>query len=119
MEIRGIGLLHVPDLYGEDSVRVERRVDLVCDLEPWREAGEYERIGLDRRRIDLAGVAIPLLTLPVRPARSMATLVEVAVRDHRQRAAGVNAAKRLDALLRSRTGRESSSGSLLDQETIE
>jgi HPr kinase/phosphorylase len=109
MEIRGIGLLHVPDLYGPDSVRAERRVDLVCDLEPWRDEGDYERIGLDRPRIDLVGVAIPMLRLPVRPARNMATLVEVAVRDHRQRAAGVNAAKRLDMLLRSRTRGEAGS----------
>lgn len=116
IEIRGIGLLHIPDLYGADSVRTERRVDLVCDLEPWRDDGDYERIGLDRRRVELAGIAIPLLTLPVRPARSMATLVEVAVRDHRQRASGVNAAKRLDAILRGRTG---GSGATSEPETPE
>lgn len=110
MEIRGIGLLHIPDLYGADSVRAERRVDLVCDLELWRDDADYERIGLDRRRVELLGIAIPLLTLPVRPARSMATLVEVAVRDHRQRATGVNAAKRLDSLLRGRALGRSTSG---------
>ncbi len=110
MEIRGIGLLYIPELYGDDSVRVERRVDLVCDLESWRDDGDYERIGLDRRRVVLSGVAIPLLTLPVRPARSMATLVEVAVRDHRQRATGINAARRLDTLLRGRTLGGSTSG---------
>ncbi len=101
IEIRGIGLLHVPDLYGLDAVREERRVDLICDLEPWREDVEYERIGLDRPREEIGGVAIPHLTLPVRPARSMATLVEVAVRDHLQRRSGVNAAKRLDEAMRS------------------
>lgn len=105
IEIRGIGLLHVPDLYGEDAVRMERRVDLICDLEPWREGVEYERIGLDRPREVLGGVALPRLTLPVRPARNMATLVEVAIRDHRQRRSGVNAARRLDDALRSRAGR--------------
>lgn len=108
MEIRGIGLLYVPDLYGPDAVRTERRVDLLCDLEPWREGTEYERVGLDRPLEDLAGVAIPRLVLPVRPARSMATLVEVAVRDHLKRQAGINAARRLDEALRRRTGRGAS-----------
>lgn len=102
MEIRGIGLLHIPDLYGPEAVRVERRIDLLCDLEPWQPGAEYERIGLDRPLETLAGVAVPRLTLPVRPARSIATLVEVAVRDHLQRRAGVNAARRLDDMLRAR-----------------
>lgn len=111
IEIRGIGLLHVRDLYGASAVRDERRVDLVCDLEPWREEVEYERIGLDRPREILAGVAIPRLTLPVRPARNMATLVEVAVRDHLQRRSGVNAAKRLDeAMRRQSTGADRGMG---------
>ena len=100
IEIRGIGLLHVRELYGEDSVRDECRVELICVLEPWRQDVEYERIGLDRPRQILGGVPLPCLTLPVHPARTMATLVEVAVRDHRQRLSGVNAAKRLDEAMR-------------------
>lgn len=100
MEIRGIGLLYIPELYGEDSVRSEFSVDLVCRLEAWREGAEYERIGIDRPRQCLAGVCIPALVLPVRPARNVATLVEVAVRDHLRRQAGSNAAERLDARLR-------------------
>jgi HPr kinase/phosphorylase len=100
MEVRGIGLLHIPDLYGADSVRVETRVELIFHLEPWREDADYERIGLDRPTEELAGIAVPTLVLPVRAARSMATLVEVAVRDTLQRRAGVNAARRLDARLR-------------------
>ena len=110
IEIRGIGLLHIPDLYGADAVRAERRVDLLCDLEPWRADAEYERIGLERPREELAGVPIPRLTLPVRPARSMATLVEVAVRDHLKRLAGVNAARRLDEALRERVARRGAPG---------
>jgi HPr kinase/phosphorylase len=102
MELRGIGLLHIPDLYGADAVRIESRVELICHLEPWRKEAEYERIGLERPTEELAGVAVPALVLPVRAARSMATLVEVAVRDTLQRRAGVNAARRLDARLRER-----------------
>lgn len=100
MEIRGIGLLFVPDLYGEDSVRVESQVDLICHLERWREEAEYERIGIERPTEELAGLRVPALTLPVRPAgSSMATLVEVACREELQRRAGVNAARRLDERL--------------------
>jgi HPr kinase/phosphorylase len=105
MEIRGIGLLYVPDLYGPDSVRKDAQMDLVCRLELWREDREYERVGLERPTWEALGLVLPCLLLPVHPARSMATLVEVAVRDHRQRCAGVNAAARLDARLRSEYGR--------------
>ncbi|MFT5444669.1 MAG: HPr kinase/phosphorylase [Myxococcota bacterium] len=100
IEIRGIGLLCVPDLYGKDSVLDEHRVDLVCRLVKWQKGEDYERIGLDRPVEELAGVAIPTLTIPMRPATSSATLVEVAGRDELQRLAGNNAAKRLDEKLR-------------------
>lgn len=105
LEIRGIGLLYVPDLYGPDSVRDEGPIDLLCRLEPWKQGGEYERVGLERPLEEIAGVALPSLVLPVRPARNMATLVEVAVRDHLQRAVGVNAAQRLDDRLRAEYAR--------------
>ncbi len=100
MEIRGIGLLYIPELYGPESVRDESPVDLMCRLEAWRHGADYERVGIDRPQESLAGVSIPALVLPVRPARNMATLVEVAVRDHARRQAGSNAAARLDARLR-------------------
>jgi HPr kinase/phosphorylase len=100
MEIRGIGLLYIPELYGEEAVRDECSIDLLCHLEAWREDVAYERIGIERPRETLAGVSIPALVLPVRPARNMSTLVEVAVRDHLRRVAGSNAAERLDARLR-------------------
>ena len=110
LEIRGIGLLYVPELYGPDAVLDEASIDLLCRLEPWDEAAEYERIGLDRKREEIAGVPLPSLVLPVRPARNMATLVEVAVRDHLQRRSGVNAARRLDERLRGAQDRKSTRG---------
>jgi HPr kinase/phosphorylase len=105
MEIRGIGIVHVPELFGTDSVRQEVDVDLVCRLERWREDAEYERLGLDRPSEPILEVAVPCLLLPVRPAGNMATLVELAARDHLQRRSGESAASRLDALLRRRAGR--------------
>lgn len=100
MEIRGIGIFYVPDLYGPDAVRNEAEIQLLCRLERWRENVEYERVGLERPTEDLLGAQLPSLVLPVRPAGSMATLVELAARDHRQRQRGASAATRLDARLR-------------------
>ena len=100
MEIRGIGLLHVRDLYGPDSVSEESLIDLVCHLEQWKEGAEYERLGLERPADQLCGVDVPSLLLPVRPAGNMATLIEVAVRDQLQRLSGVSAPERLDERVR-------------------
>ena len=100
LEIRGIGLLSISDLYGPKSVLEKCHVDLLCRLEKWREGAHYERVGLERPLESLAGVEIPMLVIPVRPATSTATLVEVAGRDALQRQAGVNAARRLDEKLR-------------------
>jgi len=80
MEIRGIGIFFVPDLFGADSVCDEMSVDLVCRLERWREGGAYERVGLERPEEEFAGVRLPRLTLPARPGGSMATIVELAAR---------------------------------------
>jgi len=106
IEIRGIGLLYVPELYGEDSVLPEASVDLICRLESWREDVDYERVGIERPRETLAGVSVPALVLPVRPARNVATLIEVAARDHLRRRAGSNAAERLDERLRAEHARQ-------------
>ena len=100
LEIRGIGLLYVPDLYGRESCVEEAQVDLICHLEKWREGASYERLGLERPVEMMAGVAIPLVVLPVRPATSTASLVEVAGRDAKRRAQGFNAAADLDERIR-------------------
>jgi HPr kinase/phosphorylase len=102
MEIRGIGIFYVPELFGPDSVRAEVEVDLTCRLERWREEAEYERVGLARATEQIAEVPVPVLLLPARPAGSMATVVELAVRDHRQRMSGERAVSRLDTRLKSR-----------------
>ncbi len=100
LEIRGIGILYVPDLYGPGAVGDDAPVELVCHMERWREGESYERIGMTRPTEALLGRAIPSVLLPVRPARNMATLVDAAARDHRQREGGVVAASRLDERLR-------------------
>jgi len=105
MEIRGIGLLYVPDLFGPEAVLDESAIDLLCHLEAWQADAEFERVGWERPEEELAGARLPSLRLPARPAGSMATLVEVAAGDHLQRARGESAARRLDAALELRRAR--------------
>lgn len=100
MELRGVGLLDIAQLYGASAVRDEARVELICRLEPWMAGMEYERTGLERPREEVLGVKIPALTLPLRSTGGMASLIEVAAMDHRSRSMGNNAARQLDERLK-------------------
>ncbi len=80
LELRGIGIVHVPSLFGPAAVAAQAQVQLVVRLEAW-DATEIERLGLDRRREGLAGVEVETLDLPVAPGRNIAALVEVAARN--------------------------------------
>ena len=101
IEIRGLGLLCVADLFGSESVLEECEVGFVCRLESWQDDGRvYERIGLERSLETFLDVSLPMVTLPVRAAGNLATLVELAARDWKMRQGGVNAARRLDESLR-------------------
>jgi HPr kinase/phosphorylase len=107
MEIRGLGILSLPDLFGSQSVLEAGRVDLACRLlRPADDPAAFDRVGSDRPLLDVEGARVPCVTLPAHSAGSLATLVEVAARDHALRAAGVNAAARFDEQLR-RAMRES------------
>ena len=101
LEIRGLGILYVPDLYGAGRVLAESPIELVCRIERWRADGEFDRVGLDPDWEEICGVKLRRLTLPARPGASMATIVEVAALEHRRRGrGGESAALRLDAALR-------------------
>jgi HPr kinase/phosphorylase len=99
MELRGIGLINVRDLFGVAATRTSKRVELVVQMERWDEGQAYERLGLDERHHDLLGLRIPLVHMPVAPGRNLATLVEVAARNQLLRARGINAARALAARL--------------------
>ena len=105
LEIRGLGILCIPDLYGSGAVAEQSTISLVFRLEHWREGVGYERVGLERPTETLLGVSLPCLVLPVRPSANMATLVEAGVRDHEQRGRGQSGAAKLDARLRGETRR--------------
>jgi HPr kinase/phosphorylase len=99
MELRGIGLINVRDLFGVTATRTSKRVELVVKLERWDPSREYERLGLDETFEDILGVSIASVCMPVAPGRNLAILVEVAVRNHLLRARGEHAARRLAARL--------------------
>jgi len=99
MELRGIGLINVKDLFGIASTRSSKRVELVVHLERWDTSREYERLGLDDAFYEILGLRVPLISMPVAPGRNIAILVEVAARNQLLRSRGHHAAKILsDAL---------------------
>ena len=103
VEVRGLGILSVPDLFGLGAVLASARIDLACSL--CGEPRDHERSGIDRPLLELApGASVPSVTLPAHPAATLATLVEVAARDHELRRGGLNAAARFDADIRRATG---------------
>lgn len=104
IEIRGLGILCVPDLFGDGALLSSARIDLACRLRRQVPGEEFDRVGIVRPTLDLAGVQVPLLTLPAHPAGTLATLVEVGARDQALRNSGVNGAARFDAALRAQMG---------------
>ncbi len=95
MEVRGLGLINIRDLFGVAATRSSKRVELVIQLERWDEAHEYDRLGLDDLHYDLLGLRVPLVRMPVAPGRNLATLIEVAARNQLLRARGIHAAREL------------------------
>src|SRR5829696_2855066 len=95
MEIRGLGLINVQDLFGVASTRRSKRVELVVQLERWDPAREYDRLGIDVAHHESLGVRVPMIRMPVAPGRNLAILVEVAARNQLLRAGGLNSARRL------------------------
>jgi HPr kinase/phosphorylase len=95
MEIRGLGLINVQDLFGVASTRTSQRVELVVQLERWEPGREYDRLGLDDQFFEVLNVRIPMIRMPVAPGRNVAILVEVAARNQLLRLYGHHAARRL------------------------
>ncbi len=95
MEIRGIGILNIQDLFGITAIRDEKDVELVVDLVPWTQGQAYERLGFDEKTYSIVGVEVPHLCIPVGPGRNIASVVEVAVRNHLLKRMGHNSAIRL------------------------
>ena len=96
IELRGIGIVDVRRIFGMGAIKDTERIDLIINLEPWVEGKMYDRLGLDNQYTDILGLSIPSLTVPVRPGRNLAVIIEVAAMNHRHKSMGYNAAKELN-----------------------
>lgn len=99
VEVRGIGIINVRDLFGISSIMARKTIEMVVELVNWDEKENYERLGLDDATYDVDGVKLPYLRMPVTPGRNIAIIVEVAARNHALKAQGVNPAAFLDRRL--------------------
>src|SRR6266705_712941 len=102
MEVRGIGIINVAAMFGVRSIRQEKKVDLVVTLKSWNEVQDVDRLGMEQEYVKVLGVDVPHITIPVRPGRDLARLIEVAAYHTKLKASGYNPAKELNDRLISR-----------------
>ena len=96
MELRGIGIIDVRQMYGIGSVLISKTIDMVVELEIWDNEKMYDRLGLEEEYMTLLGVKLPYLVVPVRTGRNLGIILEVAASKHQLKALGYNAAKELE-----------------------
>lgn len=99
IELRGIGVVDVRRLFGMGAVKATEKIDLVINLEPWDSEKIYDRFGLDEEFVDILGIKIPALTIPVKPGRNLAIILEIAAMNNRQKKMGYNTAEELNKRL--------------------
>jgi HPr kinase/phosphorylase len=99
MEVRGIGIINVAQMFGVKAIRKEKSLDLIVSLKHWEEVKDVDRLGLEQEYVKVLGIDIPHVTIPVRPGRDLARLVEVAAFQVKLRKSGYNAAEELNQRL--------------------
>ena len=110
MEIRGLGIINIRDLFGVASVLESKSVELVVDLREWETLKECDRLGLDEEHYHLLGIRLPYLRIPVSHGRNMAVILEVAARNHLLKAGGCFTAREFDLALSRRLAGGSKEG---------
>ena len=95
IEVRGIGIINVKTLYGVEAVKNTQTIDIVIKLEEWDKDKEYDRLGLEEEYIEFLGNRVVCHSLPIRPGRNLAIILEAAAVNHRQKKMGYNAAQEL------------------------
>jgi HPr kinase/phosphorylase len=104
VEVRGLGVLNIKDLFGVTAVRDRKRIDIVVQLDEWDETREYDRLGVDDQFFSILGTPVRLVTVPVRPGRDMGAMLEMAARNELLRRAGKHSARELLARLEENAG---------------
>jgi HPr kinase/phosphorylase len=96
IEIRGIGIINVREIFGIRSVRNRKRIELAATLEEWQSGKEYDRLGLDENTFSVMDIEVPFITIPVRPGRNIPVIIETAALNQRLKKMGINSARELD-----------------------
>ena len=99
VELRGIGIVDVRRLFGMGAVKDTESIDLVIQLEHWVQGKMYDRLGLDTEKIDILGIELPTITIPVKPGRNLAIILEIAAMNNRQKKMGYNTAEEFNKKL--------------------
>jgi HPr kinase/phosphorylase len=102
MEIRGVGIIDVASLFGIRSIRLQKRIEVVVQLEAWDEGAHYDRTGLDPESIDVLGVSLPRVVVPLNPGKNITVITEVVALNHLLKYSGVDSAEAFDRRLRER-----------------
>jgi HPr kinase/phosphorylase len=100
MEIRGLGIIDIRTLFGIHATRQQKRIEVIVRLERWAEDSAYTRTGLDPTEIDVLGVKVPQVTIPLNPGKNITVISEVVAMNHLLRYAGIDAAKAFNQTLK-------------------
>lgn len=92
MEIRGVGIIDIPRLFGIRAIRLQKRIEVAVQLEPWDEGGVYDRTGLETEAIEVLGVELPKVVIPLNPGKNITVIAEVIAMNHLLKYTGINSA---------------------------
>ena len=104
VELRGIGIVDVRRLFGMGAIKTTERIDLVINLENWIQGKMYDRLGLDEQKTNILGIDVPSITIPVKPGRNLAIILEIAAMNNRQKKMGYNTAEEFNKRLMEQMG---------------
>ena len=106
VELRGIGIVDIRRIFGMGAVKETEKIDLVIKLEQWVQGKMYDRLGLDNETVEILGIGIPSITIPVKPGRNLAIILEIAAMNNRQKKMGYNTAEEFNKKLMGQMGLE-------------
>ena len=95
LELRGVGIINARRIFGMGSIKETEKINMVIQLEPWNPDKVYDRMGMDNEQTEILGISVPSLTIPIKPGRNLAIIIEVAAMNNRQKKMGYNAAQEL------------------------
>jgi len=116
MEIRGLGIINIRSLFGVEAIRERKKIELVLELMEWDTHREYDRLGSQEEKYPILDVELPMLRIPVTPARNLTTIIEVAARNHLLKAMGHNSALEFEKKLLQKIQEDGQAGRKVEDE---